>query len=89
MKSAKRKETERLLIVDRIEGAVVICEEEDGTRRELPVSAFEGRPKDGMIVRWNTEKAVPDPGATEKRRRQVQERLLKLQKKQEAAGHSH
>ena len=87
--SSVEEREELLLTVDRTEGTVAVCEAEDGSRLELPVTVFEGRPQDGMIVRWNTEKAVPDPEATEERRRQMQERLLKLQKKQKAAGHSH
>ena len=69
------------LIVDRTEGELVICEQEDGTMLELAAALFELLPHDGDIVEWDGNEIIPDPAATAQRKQKLQSRFDRLKKK--------
>ena len=69
------------LIVDRTERDRVICEQEDGTNIELPVTCFETCPRDGTVVVWDGILALPDPAATAARKQKLQSRFDRLKKR--------
>lgn len=65
------------LSIDRIEGNIAVCEADDRSRREIPVSEIEGCPREGDVLCCDGERCYVDHEET-KRRRDEAVRLQKL-----------
>ena len=70
------------LTVDRVEGNIVVCENENREMVEIDVSEFEGLPKSGDIVETNDKgKYEILSEETEIRKENITKRFLNLFKK--------
>lgn len=67
-------------IVDRMEGALVVVEWDNGTMGEVPLGAFADRPTQGDVFGWEEGRAQLLPGETVKRKEQVQRIFDRLKK---------
>lgn len=67
-----------MAIVDRIENDLAVCEMEDGSFLNIPLSAISGAAKEGDVLIADGEHYRVDEGATELRRQRMRARMHRL-----------
>lgn len=67
-----------LLIIDRIEADIAVCELPDRTMQHIPLSALPGGVREGDCLRPQGDGYRVDAEETERRRQQNAERLRRL-----------
>lgn len=69
------------LVVDRVEGTIVVCETEEQKMIQIPLSEFESAPSDGDIVWYENQKAKKLDEETRSRKEAADDLFRKLLKK--------
>lgn len=66
------------LIIDQIEGNIVVCESEDRKMISLPMEIFPDRIREGLTVEYEGEKILILEEETKAREQSVKERFSKM-----------
>ena len=67
-----------MLSIDRIEGSLAVCEQDDGTMISVDISLFVPGTKEGGIYRFSDGKWVYDENETTRRREEAAALLAEL-----------
>ena len=70
-----------MLIIDRIEGDFAVCEDKNGTPRDIPLSLIDGSPQERTVLIEAGGRYRADPDETERRLAAARERLDRLKAK--------
>ena len=67
-----------MLIVDRIENSIAVCEDENKNMIKINLEEFVETPKDGDVIELIDNKYITNKEETEKRKKNLEQRFYNL-----------